>query len=804
MAIPALPDEQRATFYDLTAQTGPFDVDFALYSDGVDYENWIEVRLDGELLEPGDDWTLDSPSGNLSSLRRPITDARVTLTVASTGELQIFGQASPRRLLQVAENQGVSAEDFNRIVTSIIAMQREAWDRYFTATLRVPLGEVDDVELPNAADRADSVVGFDEDGLITLYTPDQNITQAVRYDVNQTLTQVQMERAKRNIGIQRTYTPYDFGAVGDGVADDTDAIQDWLDEGGEGVALVGAGVFRVTETIIVDNPYTTIMASGYFKIFDADTSQTNTMQVQNAATDFWMEGVEVDYNKAVKGLDSGDTGTLDNTYCLSVRGTRPTLINCIFRNSIEHCVSIRKMDATAGDLLERPRIINCTAIASGNQYSNRGYGFWVFGNIRNSFVWGCTTEDCLGGGIGIDELSSGSPAGNHHYNCIVSGNHVHAGGGAIRYEGSQFAAIVGNVIDNYFNTGASEQHAAIVARSIQQTGQINPAGDVAIIGNYLYSPLCLIDMQNPQDVIISGNVGQLTNAAEGAITELAMVKCFKNNSTYTPRQVLIQNNLFKGNVRGIVFGKYQTGTPTTMPGVVISGNTLLWTGGSAAPSDFNGIDIDYLAAPIVHDNVMRGFYRGLYFHDNATGPLICTDNKAFASVQYGFHFGVDCEKIITGNYSKDAVTADFRFEDSARDNAATVYRDNHLTTTSNAPNSNVQPDRLNKNVEGQVVTGGAEVTTKDLGAITTGTVTPDPSARAKQKYTNGGAHTLAPSAKHGSYTVDIENVSGAGAITDSGFTKRSGDPFTTTVGHKFRCYVDIGAHGSSLVREQLV
>lgn len=101
-------------------------------------------------------------------------------------------------------------------------------------------------------------------------------------------------------------------------------------------------------------------------------------------------------------------------------------------------------------------------------------------------------------------------------------------------------------------------------------------------------------------------------------------------------------------------------------------------------------------------------------------------------------------------------------------------------------------------VEDQTLTGGTIVTSKSLGTITTGTVTPDPGDRPLQHYTNGGAHTLAPSSNTGSILLDITNDGSAGTVTTSGFTKVSGDSFTTTNGHKFRCHISIGNGGSLL------
>lgn len=86
----------------------------------------------------------------------------------------------------------------------------------------------------------------------------------------------------------------------------------------------------------------------------------------------------------------------------------------------------------------------------------------------------------------------------------------------------------------------------------------------------------------------------------------------------------------------------------------------------------------------------------------------------------------------------------------------------------------------------------------DLGNSGTGTITPNPGDRQMQKYTNTGAHTLAPGSTSGNYMLDILNSGTAGAINTSGWTVVAGDPFTTTNGHKFRCSASVTSDGSVL------
>jgi len=85
-----------------------------------------------------------------------------------------------------------------------------------------------------------------------------------------------------------------------------------------------------------------------------------------------------------------------------------------------------------------------------------------------------------------------------------------------------------------------------------------------------------------------------------------------------------------------------------------------------------------------------------------------------------------------------------------------------------------------------------------IGTVTTGTVTPVITNGAVQSYTNNGAHTLAPPSATCSMMLEITNGASAGAITTSGFTKKDGDNFTTTNGHKFLCSIYKGSVGSWL------
>lgn len=163
-AVPALPDSERRTRYTAASETGPFNVGFDVYGNSTDYAQWLEVWLDGVKLTAVTDWTLDSPSGSLSTLARPITDARITFVSATTGTVDIVGADRPRRSSQLTEGQPVTARMFNQAFTQLVARIREAWDVLRGRTLVGRPGESVDMTLPAIADRAGNYFTWDSDG----------------------------------------------------------------------------------------------------------------------------------------------------------------------------------------------------------------------------------------------------------------------------------------------------------------------------------------------------------------------------------------------------------------------------------------------------------------------------------------------------------------------------------------------------------------------------------------------------------------------------------------------------------------
>lgn len=167
--VPALPDTERRTAYSIAGSTCACAVNFALYGDSTDYQNWIEVWLNGGRVsntDPLSGWTLTSPSGLIANLARPISDAIVTFNIAQTGTVQIVGARRPRRVSQYSENTGVPARNLNQDLTDIVAQNRETWDKLNDVTGRAvvaPPGETLS-PLPPLASRSNQNACFNGSG----------------------------------------------------------------------------------------------------------------------------------------------------------------------------------------------------------------------------------------------------------------------------------------------------------------------------------------------------------------------------------------------------------------------------------------------------------------------------------------------------------------------------------------------------------------------------------------------------------------------------------------------------------------
>jgi hypothetical protein len=367
---------------------------------------------------------------------------------------------------------------------------------------------------------------------------------AVRFDEVQTLSDSEQEQARDNIGALSAsgmaLTPQMFGAAGDGVTDDTDALQDWLDQGG---ALTCTGHFLHDATLVVDIAGTHITGRDAKFEFVA-TSKTRAWRIRGNGSDgnpdvpvddVTIEGIEIDYRRDLK--DTVENPIENDSYIqahgILAVGNRIVIKDCVIRDVIEHGVVTQFNPPNDGDVVDGITVTGCHFFDIGNSESGRGLPIWLFGNVRNVVITGNFIDESCQGGIGVDEASGDETVYDRYfYNAIISNNIIHSAQMGIRYEGTMGAAITGNKVLNYYNDDRSfTTHSAIAARAIDQNDHFPPAGEVVIADNVVESSVIGIEMQNLRDAVVTGNKVRYTGHAgigdglaaleKGAITYFA-------------------------------------------------------------------------------------------------------------------------------------------------------------------------------------------------------------------------------------------------------------------------------------------
>ncbi len=210
--------------------------------------------------------------------------------------------------------------------------------------LKLPISDTASTEIPNATDRASKVLGFDANGAI------QAVTAGALTQEYKSVT--------------------DFGAVGDGVTDDTAALQGALDS--NALVIMPAGKYRTTSNLVIDpirNRNCGFIGSVSPSIYPA-TQQTG--------------GPAWDGTKECQIFYDGSTGSTTAVIAISAEavGTEPS---STFENSIWGV-----------------RFENITF--NGNDKAK--YGFYA-ARLQQPYVTNCVARQCEGDGWYINGTYSG-------------------------------------------------------------------------------------------------------------------------------------------------------------------------------------------------------------------------------------------------------------------------------------------------------------------------------------------------------------------------------------------------------------
>lgn len=254
--------------------TGPFAVDFRFLEDS--HLQVIRTSAAGvaTTLTLTTDYTVTGAGG---------TSGEVTLVAAlAVGEtLTVLRNVPATQETDYVQNDAFPAESHERALdklTMIAQQQSEILSRAIT----VPTGESSVPSLPAAADRANTLLAFDANGDPVVTLPNPTDASAVSLALSQLIADLanttdpakgpgmlgyggSLAYPEGSLGwrVRQFRTFKDFGAVGDGVADDTAAIQAAMNSNAAVYDDSDGATYRLTASVSIPNSaFTRFIGSG--------------------------------------------------------------------------------------------------------------------------------------------------------------------------------------------------------------------------------------------------------------------------------------------------------------------------------------------------------------------------------------------------------------------------------------------------------------------------------------------------------------------------------------------------------------
>jgi hypothetical protein len=216
--------------------------------------------------------------------------------------------------------------------------------------------------------------------------------------------------------LAQTVSVKDFGAVGNGIADDTAAIQTALTQSAGKTVFFPAGTYNISDLIFVGSN-TTIMGYGATLFCTAASDVGTGLYITDATYLVGVENVSV-YGLKIDGNRASRTPPGTGALFYISSGKNHTLVDCVAANSTIDGFQVAGDTGWAGGVNKNTRFYNCEA---DNSYRN---GLSVVGT--DNFVdYGGKYHDTNGANpeIGVDIEPNGATSRNYGFSFY--GTHVY-------------------------------------------------------------------------------------------------------------------------------------------------------------------------------------------------------------------------------------------------------------------------------------------------------------------------------------------------------------------------------------------
>jgi parallel beta-helix repeat protein len=288
----------------------------------------------------------------------------------------------------------------------------------------------------------------------------------------------------------------DFGAVGDGVADDTAAIQAALNVGGK--IYVPKGTY-LCSTVTVSSDNTHICGSKGATLKLKNSVDVDLLDLSNF-DNLTISDITFDGNKANQTVDV-------NSVCIRGDGNSNIVVqNCVIKNSALSGINIRNSDGV--------KVVNNLITDCGTKNSiNSGDGIYLAFN-SNDYVSGNSVINPARIGI----ILKGSVGANSSRGVVIGNYIFNSGENAIGTEdGNVSTLIVNNIVDTSGDNSFASTKAGIV---VGETGEtVTVAGNrIVNAGSYGIEIVHGADetVVSNNNISSSGSVGIFATAVDGS------------------------------------------------------------------------------------------------------------------------------------------------------------------------------------------------------------------------------------------------------------------------------------------------